>query len=119
VVLVVKDVLLCHVRLGEHGVALAEIPLAGAEIVAADGVTVLVAVLVLDELADTSVTMLLARAFQAVLVSFANGVEGINWWTVTGIGHWAITKNKTVAAICPVLALIEITIVVFHHIDQL
>jgi len=107
VVLVIEDVLLGHMRLGEHGVALAQVTLAGAEIVSADGVAVLVAVLVLDKFTDTSVTVLHARAFQAVFVSFADGIEGINWWTVTGIGHWSVAKNKTVATICPVLALIE------------
>jgi len=90
VVLHVKHVLLGHVRLGKHGVALAEVALAAAEVVLADGVAVLVAVAVLDELANASVAVFHACALEAVFVRLANSVECVNWWTVTWVGHWAV-----------------------------
>ena len=48
-VLDIEDVGVVDVVPGEHGVALAEVTLAGAGLVFADGVTVLVAVTVLNE----------------------------------------------------------------------
>ena len=47
-VLSVENVFVCSVCLGEHGIALAEVALAGAGLVLADGITVLVAVTVLN-----------------------------------------------------------------------
>ena len=109
-VLDIEDVGVVDVVPGEHGVALAEVALAGAGLVFADGVTVLVAVTVLkeglamirqvaflelgethlDKLADTGVTVLHAGTLEAVLVSFADCVKGIDWGTVTWVGHWSV-----------------------------
>ena len=44
----------------------------------------------LDKLADTGVTVLHAGTLEAVLVSFADCVKGIDWGTVTWVGHWSV-----------------------------
>jgi len=119
VVLDVEDVLLGDVRLSEHGVTLAEIALARAEIVLAHGITVLVSIAILDELANACVAVFHAGALETILVRFAHSVQSINWWTMAWVGHWAVTKNQTIAAIGPVLALVELAVVMAHHIDQL
>jgi len=119
VVFVVEDIGVGDVSPGEHGVALAEIALAGAGRVLADGVTVLVAVAVLDKLADTGVTVLHAGTLEAVLVGFTDCVKSIDWWTVTGVRHWSVAKNQAVTAIGPVFALVKVTVVVGHHVNEL
>jgi len=119
VVLVLEDVLGADVLLGEHGVALAQGSATGASGVLADWCAVLVAVLVFDELANALFTVCETCAFDTVLVGFAHSVQSVNWWTVTGIGHGAIAKNKTIAAVRPVLALVKIGVEMLHHIGQL
>merc|ERR1711935_162773 len=74
------------------------------------------------------------RALKTVLVCLTHCVQLVNWPAVafylilikcsqlvlfTWIAHWSITENETVAAIGPVLALVEIAIVVLHHFRQL
>jgi len=118
-VLISEDILGTAVLLGEFGVTLAKSAITCVDTVTAFDLVVLVAVSVLDELANASVAKLHAGAFQAILVRLANRVKSIDWWAVAWVGHWAVAENKTVAAICPVLALIKIRIVVLHHISQL
>merc|ERR1739838_181829 len=104
---------------GKHGITLTEGSFTGSSLVFANGFSVSVAVLVSGKFADTTVTVGHLGAFDTILVGFADGIKGIDWWTVAWVGHWAITKDQTIAAICPVLALIKIAVVIFHHIDQL
>jgi len=119
VVLFIEDVLGADVLLGEHGVTLAQRSITGAGSILAEWRAVLVAVAVLDELANAHFAVSHASAFDTVLVRFADSVQSVNWWTVTGIGHWAIAENKTIATVRPVLALVKTGIVMLHHIDQL
>lgn len=116
---VVEDVGVVDVVPGEHGVALAEVALARAGLVSADGVTVLVSIAVLDKLANAGVTVLHAGTLEAVLVSLANCVKGIDWGTVTRVGHWSVAENQAVTAIGPVFALVKVGVVVGHHVDEL
>jgi len=67
-----------------------------------------VSISVLDKFANASVTELHASTLQAILVGLADAVKSIDWWTVTWVRHWAVTKNKTVATVGPVFALIEV-----------
>merc|ERR1712193_10616 len=104
---------------GEHGVALAQITRARTQVVLAHGIAILVAVAILDEFSNACVAVFHAGAFQTILVRLAHSVQSVDWWTMAWVGHWSITKNQTIAAIGPVLALIEIAVVVAHHVDQL
>lgn len=94
--------------LGEHGVALAKSAIAAAFIISTndlsgfgDSHSVLV------ELANADVTVIHASTLETVLVLFASCVEGINRGSLTRIRHWSITEDQTVAAIGPVLLLVE------------
>lgn len=118
-VLVVEDVGVVDVVPGEHGVALAEVALARAGLIPADGVTVLVSITVLDKLANAGVTVLHAGTLEAVLVSLAHCVKSVDWGTVTWIGHWSVAENQAVTAIGPVFALVKVGVVVGHHVDKL
>merc|ERR1711935_873469 len=97
----------------------AEIAFTSAFCVLADFVAILFAVVVLDELADASVTMFGTSAFLALFVLLANRIKWVNWVTMAHVGHWSVAKNETMAAIGPVLALVKLRIVMLHHVDQL
>jgi len=97
----------------------AKIAFTSAVVVLADFVAIRLAVVVLDELADASVAVLLASAFLALFVLLANRIEWVNWVTVAHFGHWSVAKNETMASVGPVLALVKLRIVMFHHVDQL
>ena len=79
--------------LGEFGVTLAKSAITCVNTVPAFDLVVLVAIAVLDELANASVAKLHAGAFQAILVRLANRVKSVDWWTVAWIGHRALTFN--------------------------
>ena len=86
-----EDILGPDMLAGKFGVTLAECSVARVDIVATLDIAISVSVLVFDKLADASVSVGHASALQAILVGLADGVESVNWWTVTWVGHWAVT----------------------------
>jgi len=119
VVLVIKDVSLAGVLSSKHCIALAQVSFACVTLVFAYSIAILVSISVLDKLANARVAVFHSGAFDTVFVLFADGVESIDWWPVAWIRHWSVAKDETVAAISPVLALVEVVVVVGHHVDQL
>ena len=49
----------------------------------------------------------------------AHRIQGVDRWPVSGIRHWSIAEDQAVAAIRPVLSLVEVRIVESHHVCQL
>lgn len=74
---------------------------------------------VLDELADAHFSVGHSRAFLAVLVLLADRIEIIDWRTVARVGHWTIAEDETLAAVRPVLSLVEVRVVVLHLSSEL
>merc|ERR1712048_378900 len=80
---------------------------------------ILVAVFVPNEFTDAHLTEFLLSAFDTVFVLLAYGVEVIDWLTITRIRHCPITDIQAIASVSPVLSLIEVRVVVCHHVDKL
>jgi len=110
VVVLVEDVLLGEGVLGELQITLEELALAGAgPVLGLEGVSLGgEAVCVADELADAHVAVGLADTLLAVLVGLALVVEGVDWLALAHVGHGAVAEHQTVAAVGPVLALVEL-----------
>ena len=77
------------------------------------------AIVVLDKLANAHVTVLAPGALETILVRLAHRVQLVNGTTETGIAHWPIAENEAVATVRPVFALVEVVIVILHHVSEL
>ena len=53
------------------------------------------------------------------LILFANHVEGIDWAAEAGVAHWPVAKDKTVAPVGPVFALIKLRRKVSHQFQKI
>jgi len=122
VVLSVENVFVCSVCLSEHGIALTEGPPARACVVLAnifapvEGVDVEP---VFRELADALVTVRFAGALEAVFVFFADVVERIDGRSESRVAHWSVSEHEAVAAVGPVLSLVEGGVEEFHEVLEL
>jgi len=115
----IEDVFFGDMLSCQKVVTLAESSATGVGLISALDVAVRDFHLVSDELANAHFSVRESGALDTVLVLFAHGVKCVDWGTVTGVGHWSVTEDKTVAAVGPVLALVELWVVVFHHVGKL
>jgi len=118
-VVCVEHVNLCDVSFCKLQIAFAKVTAARAGGVLAELITVSLSVLVFDKFSDASVSMGSSSTFLAIFVSFAHSIKSIYWWAVTGVRHWSVTKNETVASVSPVFALVELRVVMLHHVGEL
>jgi len=111
-VVLVEDVLLSKGVLGELDITLEELTFTGASGVLCFESTSLgsITVSVSNKLADAGIAVGLADTLLAVLVGLALVVKSINWFAVSHIGHGSVAEHQTVAAVCPVLALVKLVL---------
>merc|ERR1711915_142303 len=103
----------------EFSIAFTQSAVTGTGIIFADGVSIFISIFVSDKLSDAHIAKFHSCTFDTVLVCFADCIECIDWWTMTWIRHWSITKDKTVASISPVFSFVKIRVVMTHHVSQL
>lgn len=69
---------------------------------------------VFDKFADAELSVSHSGALLAVLVLFADRVQLVDRRPVAGIGHWPVAEDETLAAVRPVLSLVEVGVVILH-----
>lgn len=100
-------------------IAFTECSFAASSFVSADWSVISDSEVVSHEFSDAHLAVCHSRALLAVFVLLADRVELVDWRAVAGIRHWPVAQDQTLAPVSPVLALVEVAVVVSHLVHKL